>query len=80
MQTPGTDPTDHLAPRSPPSLHQLQRERDIAIDAANRMVSRLHQAELANAALRAERKDLQAAAVRVLIALGMCAAISILWH
>lgn len=80
MQTPGTNPTDHLAPGSPPSLHQLQRQRDIAIDAANRLANRLHQAELANAALRADRKDLQAAVARVLVALGMCAAISILWH
>lgn len=80
MQTPGTDPGDYLTPGSSSSLHQLERERNIAIDAGNRLIDRLYQAELANAALRADRKDLQAAVVRVLVALGICAAISILWH
>ena len=68
----------------------LRAERDIAVKAGEALADQLQQARAnleanraAIAALRAERADRswqQAAIVRVLFALGICAAISILWH
>jgi hypothetical protein len=70
-----------------PAPQQLQRERDTAVQAGLLLADRLHRAEAglavsraAIAALRAERSGQQEAVIRVLVALGICAAISILWH
>lgn len=65
----------------------VRLERDLAVQAGLLLADRLQRAEAglaasnaAIAALRAERSGQQAAVVRVLVALGICAAISILWH
>jgi len=71
-----------------PSHHaRLRSERDTAVALGLQLADRLDRAEedLANrnaaiAALRADRSWQQAAVVRVLVALGICGAISILWH
>jgi hypothetical protein len=65
----------------------LRAERDIAVKAGEALADQLQQARAkfeanraAIAALRADRSWQQAAVVRVLFALGICAAVSILWH
>jgi len=71
-----------------PSHHaRLCSERDTAVALGLQLADRLDRAkeDLANhnaaiAALRANRSRQQAAVVRVLVALGICATISILWH
>jgi hypothetical protein len=68
-------------------LDRLRSERDTAVQAGLLLAERLQRAEAglaasraAIAALRAERSGQQEAVVRVLVTLGICAAISILWH
>jgi hypothetical protein len=71
-----------------PSHHaRLRSERDTAVALGLRLADRLDRAEkdlascnVALAALRADRSWQQAAVIRVLVALGICGAISILWH
>ncbi len=82
-----TDPDDRPARESLPGPQQLQRERDTAVQAGLLLADRLQRAaaglavsRAAIAALRADRSWQQAAVLRVLTALGICAAISILWH
>jgi hypothetical protein len=73
--------------RDAAQLERLLNERDTAVQAGLLLAERLHRADAglaasraAIAALRAERSGQQEAVVRVLVALGICAAISILWH